>query len=323
MDLSIIIPVYNVKEYLKRCFDSINHNSDFKYEIIFVNDGSTDGSLEIIEEIALKESNVVVISQVNQGLSVARNTGIKNAVGKYFILLDSDDWLNFHKLEKLLSFAEKNELDLLSYRLESFDENYNSLGLREKHPIQYNKILSGRELLSQGYQPSSSCLFIYKRDFIIENKLTFYPKISQQDVEFTIRLMTNASRVFFSDEVIYNYYRHLGTISMPKTKEKLEKYLSDSIIVSGLIKQNKIGVNDKEFLKTIEKNYNSVVWNLLFRFLTKPKETDFVFKNQSIQELKLKGLYPIKGKLKTSFQNKIRFFFNSEILFKLILKIRS
>lgn len=323
MDLSIIIPVYNVEEYLERCFNSINRNCNFKYEVIFVNDGSTDRSLKIIEEIASRENNVSVISQANQGLSVARNTGISNAVGEYFILLDSDDWLNFEKIEELLSFAKENQLDLLSYRLESFDENYNSLGLRDKHPIEYNKILSGRKLLSQGYQPSSSCLFIYKRDFLIKNKLSFYPKISQQDVEFTIRLMTNASRVFFSDEVIYNYYRHLGTISMPKTKEKLEKYLSDSIIVSELIKENKKGINDQEFLKTIEKNYNSVVWNLLFRFLTKPKETNFEFKKHSIKELKAKGLYPIKGALKTTFQNKMRYLFNSEILFKLILKIRN
>lgn len=323
MDLSIIIPVYNVEKYLKRCYDTISLDCNFTYEILFVNDGSTDSSLEIIEEIASKASNVTVISQANQSLSVARNIGMKVAKGRYFIFLDSDDWLNFEKIQGLLSFTIKNDLDLLSYGLEFFDENNNSLGFREKHPITYNEILTGKELLIQGYQPSSSCLFIYKKDFVIENNLSFYPKISQQDVEFTMRLLAKAGRVFFSEEIVYNYYRHTGTISMPKTKEMTEKYLSDSIIVSKLMKQNKIGVDDQEFLKIIEKNYNSVVWNLLWRFLVKPKETSFFFKEQCLKELKAKKLYPIKGDLKTSFQSKVNFFLNHETLFKLILKIRN
>ena len=323
MDLSIIIPVYNVEKYLKRCYDSINLACDFSYEIIFVNDGSTDSSLEIIEKIVLNDNRVTVVSQDNRGLSLARNTGIAKAKGDYFILLDSDDWLNFEKISKLLSYMINNDLDLLSYRLEYFDENYNSLGFREKHPVEYEKILSGKELLTQGYQPSSSCLFIYKRDFVVYNNLAFYPKISQQDVEFTTRLMTKASKVYFSNEVIYNYYRHLGTISMPKTKDKVQKYLRDSVTVAFLIKQNSIGINDKEFLKTIEKNYNSVVWNLLLRLLTKPKETDFEFKKLCFKELKAKELYPIKGALKTSFQNTTRYIFNFKSLFILVLKIRN
>lgn len=327
MKLSIIIPVYNVEEYVERCFNSVRKLEDTKldYEVIFVNDGSTDNSLSVINKIAEGNSYVRILSQENQGLSGARNTGIEAAKGKYFLLLDSDDWLNFNVIKKLLDFTISNDLDILSYGLEYFDENYNSSGIRSKHPIEYNKILEGKEFLIQGYQPSSSCLFIYNTNFIKHNNLSFHSKISQQDVEFTIRMMLKAKKVYFSEETGYNYYRHLGTISLPKTVEKLHKYLSDAIIVASLIKSNVKHVNDvdKETVSVIEKNYNSVVWNLLWRFYTKPKEVDFAFKIKCLKELKEKELYPIKGELKTNFQNFTRVVFNVESVFKFILKLKS
>lgn len=172
MELSIIIPVYNTAKYLQRCFDSISPlMTIFSGEIIFVDDGSTDDSPRLMLELSKSHKFVKVLTQSNKGLSGARNTGIKNVKSDCFILLDSDDWINHKNIEDLIRFFLINNLDLLSYRLESFNDNLESLGLRVKHPIPYNTVLSGREFLKEGYQPSSSCLFIYNRNFVINNNL--------------------------------------------------------------------------------------------------------------------------------------------------------
>lgn len=326
INLSIIIPVYNAENYIEKCYNSVSGEySDLVCEVIFVNDGSTDKSLDVLNRLVAGKENCKIVSQENRGLSGARNTGIENASGDYILFLDSDDWLNFDTIKSLIPIAIDKELDLISYGLEFYNENNASLGNREKHPVEYNKILTGREVLIQGFQPSSSCLFLYRRSFLNTNSLRFFPRIAQQDVEFTTRIMLKAQNVYFSELIGYNYYRHSGTISMPSSSEKLQKYLSDSIIVSSLIKENLnyIDNSDLELKKAVEKNYNSVIWNLLWRFLTKPKEVSYAFKKQCLGDLKTKGLYPIKGELKTSFQNKIRILFNLETMFKVVLKIRN
>jgi glycosyltransferase involved in cell wall biosynthesis len=324
--LSIIIPVYNTAKYIQKCFDSLQDLEVIgcKYEVLLINDGSTDNSIEIINSIALSNANVIVISHENQGLSGTRNVGINNAKGEYVLFLDSDDWLNGTVIAKLLTQVKKDNLDLLSYGLEFFDENNKSLGVREKHPLVYEQIISGKEALIQGYQPSSSCLFLYKTDFLKDNKLYFYPKIAQQDIEFTTRIMILAKTLYFSSEIGYNYYRHSGTISIPKSKEKLKKYLSDSIIVATQMKKNKsvLDCKEKNLILAIEKNYNSVVWNLLYRLFTKPHETDLIFIKECLANLKAENLYPIKGSLKTNFQRFTMFFFNIENLFIGYIKMK-
>ena len=92
-------------------------------------------------------------------MSGARNTGIDNANGNYILFLDSDDWLSFKAIENLLPFAIKNDLELLSFGIESFNENGISLGKRPNQPVDYKTIISGQQALIQGFQPSSSCLF--------------------------------------------------------------------------------------------------------------------------------------------------------------------
>lgn len=323
VDLSIIIPIYNVEQYITKCFNSITLNHNFSLEVIFIDDGSTDSSLKIINQIAFKNKNVKIISQLNLGLSGARNTGIENAAGTFILFLDSDDWLNFDVITNLLQLAITKNLDLLSFGLESFDENGLSLGTRPKQLVEYRKIISGQQALLQGYQPSSSCLFLYKKSFLDQFNLRFYPRIAQQDVEFTTRIMLCAKKVYFSEQIAYNYYRHAGTISLPTTTAKTEYYLTSSITVAFLIKKNLDVFNnfDKKVIRALEKNYNSVVWNLLWRFINKPNEVNSNFKKQCIEQLRDKSLYPMKGHLKTNFQRVSTVFFNQYWVLKFLLKM--
>ncbi len=112
MKVSIIVPVYNVEKYLKRCLDSLISQTLKDIEIICVNDGSKDNSDKILEEYARKDSRIIIINQENQGISVARNNGMDIAKGKYVGFVDSDDWVDSDFFEKLYNAAEKNNAQM-------------------------------------------------------------------------------------------------------------------------------------------------------------------------------------------------------------------
>jgi hypothetical protein len=134
-------------------------------------------------------------------------------------------------------------------------------------------------------------------------------------VELTVRLMLKAQKVYFTRQIGYNYLRHTGTITKPLHSDKLKKYLSDSITVALLIKNNVDMSLKKEVNIAIQKNYNSVIWNLIWRFFTK-KEVDRKFVRKCIKEMRKNHLFPIAGHLKTKFQYLTCLFFN--IYFRLI-----
>ena len=110
--VSIVVPIYNVERYLEKCLDSLVGQTYENIELILVNDGSTDRSLEIAKRYADRYEQIFLTSQANGGLSKARNTGIALAQGEYLCFLDSDDWLEFDTVQKIVSLMEKDDLDL-------------------------------------------------------------------------------------------------------------------------------------------------------------------------------------------------------------------
>lgn len=326
MKLSVIIPVYNTSKYLQKCFDSlIPLMTKLAGEVIFINDGSTDESLQILKQFQSQHSYVQIINQENLGLSGARNTGIHFAKGDYLIFLDSDDWIEATEIEKIYSIAVINNADLVGFRLQFVDEAFKVGALSLKHPISYEKSISGAQALIHGYQPSSACIFMYRTTFLKQNNLTFFQGIMQEDVEFTIRILIPAQNVYFTNIVAYNYYRRSDSMTTTLLKERKERYLADSITVAEQIKMNILHLKSgSETLKiALEKNYNTVIWNLLWRFFTNPTEVSYEFKKKCITDLKAKSLYPMKGSLKSNFQRSTSLLFNAESFFMFILKFRS
>ncbi|MDB9874303.1 glycosyltransferase [Flavobacteriaceae bacterium] len=324
MNLSIIIPVYNCARYLLNGFEYLKpiYNSNIDFEIIYVNDGSTDNSLSLLNDLQNSNKYIQVVSQENQGSSGARNTAIEIAKGEFIQFLDSDDLLDAEKIINMLYEAKQNNFDLYGYKMDFVDENYNQVSEKKRHPLTYNKSMSGIECLIEGYQPSSICVFLFKRALLINNNLRIYPKITHMDIEFMTRVMLCAKKVIFKDTIAYHYLQRPGSITKPKTKEKLEKFIFDEVTISKLMKENiqRYKLTNKETIDAVKKNYNSVIWNLLWRFVIKPQEVDYDFKIKCLSALKDYGLYPVEGKLKTSFQKVSRLFFNSERFLKLLLK---
>lgn len=237
MDISIIVPVYNVEKYLKDCLDSLLEQ-DFigEYEIICINDGSIDNSLQILKEYEKTKKNIVVIDKINEGLSEARNTGMINAKGEYLMFLDSDDYLSNDKVLSLLfEEVKKGSLDFV---VADFEYDYED---KVKNHRQYrvekikNMVMTGRQLYDIGIRTTSITSVVwnklYKREFLYKNNLYFYKGIIHEDMEFTPKVYYLASRVKYIDEVIVMYRQRDGSIMSKVNNDKLDDYLliADSV----------------------------------------------------------------------------------------------
>lgn len=212
--VSVIVPVYNVEKYLPECLDSICNQTLSDLEIICVNDGSTDSSLEILKRYAVIDKRIVVLSQENGGLSVARNTGIKFAKGEYIYFCDSDDKLDVKALEALYNRAQNGNLDMLYFDAEAFFESaevekqFASYKTYYKRKNNYQGIYSGKKLFNEllknkDYLPAAWINFV-KTDFILKNNLIFEPGILHEDNLWSFKCALLAERVGYSANIFFH-----------------------------------------------------------------------------------------------------------------------
>ena len=232
--LSIIIPMYNAEKYIGICLDSIlNSNlSKADYEIVIVNDGSKDKSPEIAKTYASQYSNIIYLSQENQGQSTARNNGIKNCKGEYVWFVDADDAIERDLLTILKLLSENPNIDILGIQLKDVNEDYSFVNYSCTQPtLPHNKVILGREAILLGYNPSSVCALITRRDLIIKNNLYFVVGITHQDVELSYRLVSHANKILFSELKPYIYIQHPSSVRHIPNPTKRLKYLKDDIVI--------------------------------------------------------------------------------------------
>lgn len=205
--LSLIIPMYKVEQYLCRCLDScLSQDIAYSdYELIIINDGSPDGCLSIAKDYQSRYDNVFIIDQVNQGLSVARNNGLKMATGQYVWFIDSDDWIEKNCLGRIIKKIKEDFPDLLQigYRIvydNPISETESRRGLLEK-------TVTGKEAMMNTLVPAQAQLTLYRRDFLLSRSLMFYPGIYHEDSEFKPRVLFFAEKYSSLDYIVYNYYQ--------------------------------------------------------------------------------------------------------------------
>ena len=220
--LSIIIPVYNVEQYVEQCINScLNQDLNINdYEIIVVNDGSSDNSLSVVSKLASMNSNIVVFSQSNKGLSSARNQGLKLAVGKYVWFVDSDDWIETNCLRKIVDKMESDNLEgLVHSGFRCYDGNIELGG-----EVTYaNSVMSGQELLSSHTINCAAVKTIYRKDFLVSNNLRFFEGIYHEDHEFTPRAYYFIRRIeFINDHLYYNRVTPGSITQKPNPKKAFD-----------------------------------------------------------------------------------------------------
>lgn len=213
MKLSIIVPVFNVEDYIRPCLESILRQGldDDCYEIIIVNDGTQDKSMEIISDIIKTHHNIQIVEQKNQGLSVVRNNGIAMAKGEYILMPDSDDLLIDNSLSTLLEAALSTKADLVVADFVNMTDEEIEYSMthppQQKTEFEY-KEKTGEQLFLEDLDPYQCYVWrtLFRRDFIIENNLAFVPGIYIQDVPFTHECYLKAKKCIRTSWLL-NIYR--------------------------------------------------------------------------------------------------------------------
>lgn len=214
MKFSFIIPVYNTSRYLDQCVTSILSQTRVEYEVILVDDGSTDGSAVMCDQYEKKYSNVNVIHQKNSGLSAARNAGVRKATGDYFFVVDSDDfWLGDY-LAQIEEICEKNP-DLIVFGYQTFTVKNNLEIVTGKYSIFADifekngacflqSVMEKALRLGKFYQWNAWC-YCYKRSFFVENKFSWPERENFEDLRLTWHVILAAGQVEIFDENVYAY----------------------------------------------------------------------------------------------------------------------
>ena len=220
MKVSYIIPVYNVAQYIEECVNSLLRQSYRDFEIILVDDGSTDTSPLICDSVSNSDSRIRVIHKLNGGLSDARNTGLSVAKGEYVVFVDGDDfWRNNDSLATLMAVANNySEIDFIGYNCDYYFPDTNQY----QAWIPYSETLSvpidGNtamvSLVKSGTFPMSACLKLIKRSFLINNDIIFRVGTIAEDIPWFINLLENTNSCVFVNQYIYAYRQNVsGSIS--------------------------------------------------------------------------------------------------------------
>lgn len=221
--ISFIIPIYNVEKYLEQCIDSILQQSYRDFEIILIDDGSTDGSSRICDNYTKLDNRVKVFHKVNGGLSDARNTGLLHATGEYVIFLDSDDfWVDSNDLVLLVNKILRTKCDFLQFNMSYYIRGkyihwkpFDNLLLNSSDK---NMIIV--QLIRSGVVPMSACSKIINRNFLLKNELFFIKGIYSEDIPWFLKLLEKAKNIVFLNQYVYAYRKGVSSSISSTFSEK-------------------------------------------------------------------------------------------------------
>ncbi|MEX2784914.1 glycosyltransferase family 2 protein [Streptococcus sp. H49] len=278
--ISVIVPVYNVEEYLKRCLDSLVNQTYEHLEIIIVNDGSQDHSLAIAESFARKDKRINIINQENAGLSAARNTALQHITGDYVAFLDSDDWLEKDAYAYMLQLLMEKDADICVGAIRR---------AAQKSPLSQDappkEVLLTQEAYAKKYFKIDSQSIeyyvwnkLYKRQ-VVEG-VVFPEGLYAEDVPATFRYILNAQKIVVTDKIIYNYFINNHGLTATFTAKKFDVLQAWDMVVEAA---NHSGHAD--YMTWAELNRQRADFALLTELSLSPKFE--ALKNEFEQEIRL------------------------------------
>ncbi len=301
--LSIIVPVFNVEKYLAKCLGSLLDQdlSNKEYEIIIINDGSTDGSDGIIQQYLKKYSHIKYISQENKGLGAARNTGIKEAKGKYIQFVDSDDFIKKDAITPLLDKMDQESLDILRF-------NYCNVNEEDKvvQPNKTQQFVDYKDEVCDGYTFLSerlgyacyACQFMINTELLKKSENNFKEGIYFEDTEWTPRILVQARRVTSVSTVVYFYLIRMGSITKSIAVDKKRKWINDKLYL--------IEILNKERLQQANKTwYNGMIALSVTSVISSVATNFFEERKLFIDQLKAIKVFPLSI-TKTNIKTRLR-----------------
>lgn len=273
--VTVLVPVYNVEKYLRQCMESIVNQTLKDIEIICINDGSTDASLEILKEYGSRDSRITIVDKQNTGYGNSMNIGLEMANGEYIGIIESDDFAELDMFDTLYSLAKEDNLDVARSEFYYYDNNTGRDTKSNSDYVPHNKVIRPSDELSVFYQQPSIWANIYRKSFIKNNKIKFLetPGASYQDTSFTFKVYSLADRYEMINQAFLHYRTFAGSSSfVGNTKvfcvcdeyDEIEKFLKDN------------GLFEKQCDLYYHLKFNAYRWNY-FR-LDDPYDKEFSLK---------------------------------------------
>ena len=313
--ISIIIPIYNVNKYLRECLDSIINQTLKTIEIICVNDGSTDNSLEIIKEY-IYDNRIIIINKNNSGYGDSMNQGLNIASGEYIGIVESDDFIDINMFENLYKLTKKGDIDIIRSNFYLYWEKNKKEALNFKILKNlYNKIFNPMELQNIFLVQPSIWAGIYKKLFLIKNNIKFLttPGASYQDTSFFYKTLYKANKIFCTKKAFY-YYRQTNSNSSVNNNtlnkvifthielNEIEKFIKKDI---KLYNKNQRYFNTKKIMTLLwnlnrvdkKKQYNKILYKEIYEIL---KSDNYI--HEQFNNFEINFLYHLKnnGEKRTS-----------------------
>lgn len=326
MDLSFIIPTYNTVHLLPRCLDSI-YNQDIpedRFEVIVVNDGSTDNTETICENYKRRHQNLIYLKQKNQGQGAARNKGLDRARGEFVMFVDSDDALMTNSISNFSALAMQNKVEICVSNIKFYDAAGNCHVSEEIIGADNRSLLTGEDVLvSHNGLIGTACAKLFKREFLKTHHLYFSIGIVHEDVEFMARAYSFANKIIATTFTTYIYYWNIGstdhTLSLERKKLSL---ISDKMVAKTLKDLSLDNSLSCSLRKNLRKRCNSLLVSQLLLLFYLHKTLDKDFTREFINGLRKEELYPIKGSTLSFKSSILSYLLNSRILLKVILRWR-
>lgn len=300
MKLSIIIAAYNVEAFIEKCIESCANQSLAKtdYEIIVVDDGSTDNTLKIVNELGNSTNNLKIVTQLNSGLGASRNSGLKHSTGDHVWFIDGDDYVDEDCIAEFVQIIEQKNLDVLVLNYTPVDSDYKALSKSVAPVYNGHDVISGTSFYNFNYSLSYTPLFVFKRNLFTDHNVLFKERINMQDSEILPKLMVNTNRLSFFGKNAYYYVQHPNSFTNTTNGEKRLKYFQSMIEVHQSLKdfRHTIIAQDKILAETIQLKLEALHLNVLFHLVY------FGYKNDRLKEiielLRENEFYPLKAKVK-------------------------
>ena len=300
MKYSIIIPVYNVEKYIDRCLKSILEQSYEKYEVIIVNDGSPDNSMDIIKKYTKKDKRFKAYTKENGGLSDARNYGVEQATGDVIVFIDGDDYVNPDLLLKVNEeFECSRDIDVVRYQLRLVDENYNVYEQPGYSVFSNLPSTEAYKLLLKNVYVDVAWGYAYRKEFFTRNKFKYAKGRIHEDLGLTHLILVKANNISSIDYVGYNYVQRDGSIINSYNRKQNLRKVYDTLFhfdnyIEILKKDSSISKENKDLLLN----------HLLINIVAKTKLLEGNDVKNYIKELKKRKIY--KYFPNSTFKDKLR-----------------
>lgn len=300
MKVSFIIPLYNAERFIERCVHSI-YKQDLPqdlFEIIIVDDGSTDNSLAIAKELSVRNHNIFVFSKENGGSAAARNLGIKKSFGDYLVFIDSDDYFQSQCLNKIFKMCLLNNLDILYYRLliHYADESLpDELG-GDYNGMPVHRIMDGLECYKRGFLASTMCGCIVRKSLLIDNGLEFSDKRYGEDALLSYCITAFAKKVMFLNDAPYIYFKNNDSVLRSMSINQHLRQIEDTLGVGYDLQRLSLEINNIKLSDILKRYSVNIIFGAYLEMWKSRKEFKYNnLLNSFITKLKEQGRFPFKG----------------------------